>query len=164
MRSLCFSIATGEPPLKSGAAQSPGDVLYLDWEGTYDSNHSEQIKMFPGNRPDLGRVTYLYEAPRFDELWSIMGEWHGRADNPRAVVIDIYSKAKPLAPPRGVRKLVTPDLDNLTLEPLKLWAEQHGVCVFILVHLNPKKPISESDPVGSLGNVIGSSALIGTPD
>jgi hypothetical protein len=164
MRSIAFSISLGEPPLKIGHAQEPGDVLYVDFEGNHALAHAEQTRMFSENLPDLARLVYVYEPPRFPDLWRLLNDWRLKAERPRAVIIDVYSKSTPLRLPRGGRKLMQPEIDNLTLEPLKRWAEEHGLAVFILVHINAKKPIPASDPIGALGAVIGSSAIVGTPD
>ncbi|MFB9952198.1 AAA family ATPase [Rhizobium puerariae] len=172
MRSICFNIALGEPLLGIGTARPPGSVLYLDYEDSHDNYCASRDSMFRGNKPDLNRLTILREQPTLaltrdkdgnpvGGLWDEMNAWIAWADNPRAVVIDVYSKAEPDDSPL---KSTAPKNDNKTLVPLRAWAEKNNVCVFMLVHLTPKKPISRDDPLANLGNVVGSTAIIGTPD
>ncbi|CAM5424781.1 hypothetical protein ATER59S_02456 [Aquamicrobium terrae] len=156
--SIAMSIVIGDSPLGAGSAGDPGDVLYLDYENGDEINQARQHVMFPGgNKPSLARLTYAYQAPRFDEgLFEIIEEWRAQSANPRMVVVDVYGKAKP---PRK-RGLLAPEDDNRILEPLHQWANEHRVCVMLLTH-NRRGP---ENPDDILGSVLGSSAMTGTPD
>jgi predicted transcriptional regulator len=156
--SIAMSVANGDKPLGVGAAGSPADVLFIDFENGDEINQRRQRTMFPGgNKPSLYRLTHAYNAPRFDDgLFDVIEDWRRKSLDPRMVIIDVYGKAKPARKPR----MLAPDDDNRTLEPLHAWANEHRICVMLLLH-NRRGP---ENPDDILGSVLGSTAMTGTPD
>lgn len=153
---VMMCICTGVTPF-TGEEREPGDCLFIDWENGNEVNNYRQHEMFPGgNRPDLDRLTTVYNSKRFPGLFDRLEAWRQSVERPTMVLIDIMRKVMPLTRSR----LMAPDRDDQVLIPLHRWANEHRICVVMLSHQR-LGPIDTDDIMASIS---GSSAMSGTPD
>lgn len=153
MLNTAVAVATGGWVLDVKCAQ--GDVLYAALEDNERRLKSRMAKVCQlGEWP--AKLTFWTSMARVEEGGlEQLREWIAAAENPRLIVIDVFSKVK--RPKSGSEGLY--DADYLAASPLKTLADETGVAIVIVHHL--RKMSADDDPLDA---VSGSTGLTGAMD
>ena len=156
MLQLCMSVATGKP-FMGFSVNHPGDVLYMDLQGS-DARTKKRLQLM-GFDPMPNGTDIVYESEKTDTgLMDQLEEWIKSKSNPVLIVIDMLQQVK------GTQKRTEDayQADNRILEPLHDLALKHNLSIFCVMHTrkgNSRIPVD--DPYNE---IIGSVAQFGTAD
>lgn len=159
MLQLAVSVATGSP-FMGFKVERPGEVLYLDLQGTKARTKQRLFSMGYKSMPE--GITLAYKARNTDngfiaqvEQWITSKE---RKRKPSLIIIDMLEQVK------GSQRR-TEDAyrsDNRILEPLHDLALKHDISVFTVLHT--RKGNTHIAPDDPFNEIIGSTGQFGSAD
>jgi AAA domain len=152
---IAEAIASGGSVL--GEKVEPGDVLYLALEDNERRLQRRLDQMIPhGEKPE--RLHLVTECKRLDDggLEAIEA-WCDSVAKPRMIVVDVLTKVRPVQ-----RRNESPyNFDYRSISPLKGLADQRGIAVLVLHHLNKRQDVDDPfDAVSSTTGLTGAADSI----
>lgn len=159
---LCYCVAEGLP-FMGFEVKRPGEVLYLDLQGTPARTKSRLKSMGFEKMPQGLSVAYSARATD-NHLIDQLSDWvlyqcKDKGKEPSLIVIDMLAQVKG-------RQRSSEDsyaADNRILEPLHTFALKHNICVLTVMHTRKgnQRYTDSDDP---FNEIIGSIAQFGTAD
>jgi hypothetical protein len=144
---IAYAIATGGQVLGAGVEQ--GDVLYLALEDNERrlQRRLDQIEPF---RDKPSRLHFATQCNRLDKGGlEAIESWCKSVKKPRCVIVDVFGKVR--AEKR--RDESRYDYDYRTMVPLKDLADEFGIAVIVIHHLNKRQDID--DPLDAVSSTTG---------
>lgn len=135
-----------------------GDVLYVDLENGHRRIKNRINTLFPGeqNRPDLGRLEWVNDAPSLNKGFIAgLEDWRTSVADPRLVVVDVLQRVKPA----GKAGQTSYESDYDAMSALQRWATKHRIAVVCLHHTRKG---GADDPLEALNGSNGLSACADT--
>jgi hypothetical protein len=161
---LALTIAGGGKAL-GNVAVPPGGVLYLSLEDRQRRVKSRAVKMLREIDPSLAagirrRLTVATDWPRIDEGGlRLLDVWHGRAERPALVIIDVWNRVVPQ--PDGRRGSAYYE-ESEQWARVKDYSDRRGLAVLVVHHT--RKPGPNQDEQDYVMAISGSIGVSGTAD
>jgi hypothetical protein len=149
------SVATGGVALGSIAVEQ-GDALYLGLEDNLRRLRRRLDQTLAG-APWPRRLHLATECPRLGNGGpEAIETWIDSVDRPRFVGIDVFTQIRP--PRRSKTDLYVDDYQAIT--PLKELADNHGIAIVAVMHLNKRE--EPTDPFDAVSGTTGITAAADT--
>ncbi len=154
---MALGVATGTTVLGTIPVEG-GDVLFLALEDNARRLQKRLRAVLQGAQgPDLGRLTFATTWDRLDEGGlDRIKRWHDGADNPRLILIDVWTKIRP----QRARKAGTLyDEDYAAVSEIQQLANERNFAGVMAHHL---KKGGEHDPVDQVSGSVGLTGGVDT--